>query len=184
MTTAFNERRGTTLLRLIAIAVIPTTTACAKPGTYELSLAPSPVAQFHSVHVTPVTTGVTNDSLDITVPVMLRNAIIETLRESGRYQRVEAELEPAPGVLRIDCRISEFDAGSRGGRWLAGGLGVGRGHLDATCQFFDMADEGLYAEGVFSDEIKGGFFGGGVNLEDMSSNMAAALDRFLEDGRQ
>ena len=180
----YQQRRATIIL--VSCAAVMTLGGCAKPGQYDLSLRPSAsVPRGARIEVAPVTVGITNDSLDLTAPVLVRSAIVNAIAETEQFENVAYEIAAEEGVYiyRVSCHIDEFESGSRGGRWLLGGLGTGQAHLDATCRFYDIQRDALYAEGVFTGKVRGGFFGGGASIEGMSDDLAAAVARFLERGR-
>ncbi len=176
------EQRRSCRQPLLAATLVLALGACASPGKYDLSVQPnSPPERFENIEVAPVTTGITSHSLDISAPAMLRSAVVDALAKTGRYSSVEPEIEAAPGVLRVNCEISEYETGSQAMRWLVGRF-AGGAYLDATCSFEDAETNRLYAQGVFTGEVKSGWFGGSAGIEGMADDAAAALARFLEKG--
>ena len=170
--TRLERSRCHPILPLLALTLMALG-ACASPGKYEISVRPgSPPDRFVNIEVVPVTTSITSEPLDVSAPAMLRSAVIAALEKTGRYESVASEIEPGPGLLRITCRIDEFETVSGVSQFFLGRF-AGKSHLDATCRFEDGESDQLYAEGVFTGESDG--------LENMIEDAAAALARFLDE---
>jgi len=174
---------GRSACALLVFCLLTISTGCATRGTYDITTMPTPPAPtFRSISVSEVRVGVTTDTLDLTAPVVLRDAIVTALLDAKRYDGVSTNGGADDGTLRIDCTIVDFDRGSQLSRWLIGRFGS-KAHLDASCRFTESPSDQLYAEGTFSGEVQGGLFGGSANLERMSKDLASAINRFLQRGR-
>jgi hypothetical protein len=89
-------------------------------------------------------------------------ALTRALQEQLSDEDVSAEVtlypqRPSPPP-RIDVRVTEWDAGSRGLRFLIG-LGAGAGTIIAQVRYLDPAGRPLFY-GTVEGSVVGGFFGG------------------------
>lgn len=167
------------MLNLFIIILI-ISSGCVSMGKYSLDKVPSEdTKSFKNIEVSQIEAGVTKDELNPETIIDLRTAIIEAIQKKDIYEKVEAELGIAEGVLQIKCKIIELDNGSQFLRWLVGRFG-GKAYLETTCQFINKNTGKIIASGTFSGEITGGFFGGSANQETMSKYVAAAIARFLK----
>lgn len=170
---------GARAAALIAVAGL---VACTPASRYSVTMAPTaPTTSFRTISVGSVGVGVTTDTLDATAPAVVRDAIAEQMRDSDRFEQVSLD-GAQDAALLIDCEIVEFVRGNQASRWLLGRFGS-KARLDAHCRFVDAPARRLVAEGTFTGEVQGGWFGGSANIDNMSKDLAKAVRKFLEKGR-
>jgi len=178
--------KSSRILRLAAVAAVLTVIfslfGCA-PGKYSLTGVPSEQTNtFRNVEVAPVEVGATTDEVDAETPMELRTAIIEAIQKKKMYETVVPELANDETAIRIESKIIELENGSQFGRWLIGGWG-GKAYMEVSCRFINKASGKEFADGTFSGEISGGFFGGSPNQSNMSKQVASAVVKFLKKGK-
>ncbi|MEN8376940.1 MAG: DUF4410 domain-containing protein [Gemmatimonadota bacterium] len=182
-------------------AMALTVASCATSSSFELTVPPAThPKRFTAVEVAPITSDwvpddglcpaanspdwdptCSSESVLVEIGSAIRRGIIDELTGSGDFALVVSELDPAPGAVLISCSIVEFDEGSRFTRWFVG-LGAGKAQLKMACGFTDLTDAQPYAEGLFSGELKGGFFGGEADAGTMGREVGEAIRRFLRTG--
>ncbi|MFH1221272.1 MAG: DUF4410 domain-containing protein [Candidatus Eisenbacteria bacterium] len=160
---------------VLAVALI----GCAPMGKYQLIKFPTEsAATFRNVEVGTVEAGVTEDDLEPGTPSELRLAIIKAVERTKMYEKVGSDLAGASQTIMIKPKIVEMNNGSQFLRWLIG-FGVGKAHMEVTCQFVDTATGSVFATGSFTGEIKAGLFGGLSNQGKLSGQVAGAIASFL-----
>jgi Domain of unknown function (DUF4410) len=122
--------------------------------------------KYHSIQIEPfeVQQGV---ELPAEFLATLPPHVVQQLKDSHKFQEVLAPgdkpSQPDAPVLRLTGKVTGYDEGSRGKRYLAGGFGAGNARLFLTLKYLDR-DSGqiVYQEKVVGT-LAGGLFGGGEN---------------------
>lgn len=168
------------LLSILALIFI---TGCVTPHKYVLKRTPTkkPIS-FRNIEVTKVTWAETKDELLPETPLNLRKLIISEILNNQFYAKVGPSIETTERTMQIDCKILALDKGSKLARY-AVGAGAGKAHMDVECKFIDKETDKVFASGVFTGDIKGGFLGGSADQTSMAHEVAKGIAAFLEKGK-
>jgi len=153
-------------------------------GKYSLVNPPSDKTEsFQAVEVGKIDVGATNDEVQPEIPIELRSLIVEEIHKKNIYQQVLEENDFNDSVIKVDAKIIQFNKGSQFTRWAVGILGAGKAVLDVECKFINKETNDVFAQGIFTAEVKNGIFGGTANQKNMSKDVAKAIARFLKKGK-
>ena len=103
------------------------------------------------------------------IPEEVKSSIPNKVAEGLANEKLFAKIERGTGgkdesVVLLSGRVVQYNPGSRGMRYLTGPLwGVGKGSIIVNVKFIEKVSGKELADSSFEGEIKGGFFGGGID---------------------
>ncbi|MDY7038503.1 MAG: DUF4410 domain-containing protein [Thermodesulfobacteriota bacterium] len=118
------------------------------------------------------------------IPIEIKKGIPDEIAKELTGQNVFAKIARSPietneSILLLKGKIIQYNPGSRGMRWLTGPLwGVGKGSVIVNIEFIEKESGKKLAESRFEGEIKGGFFGGGI--EETHAKIANEISQFVK----
>lgn len=99
------------------------------------------------------------------VKTVIPNRIAEELGKENLFAKVErGSVGLDDSIVLVTGRVVQYNPGNRGMRYLTGPIwGVGRGSVIVNVRFVEKGSGKELADSNFEGEIKGGFFGGGID---------------------
>ena len=106
-----------------------------------------------------------NDQIPQEVRTEISNKVAEELRKQKLFSEIDrGSSSGTESVIVMNGRVIQYNPGNRGMRYLTGPLwGVGKGSIIVNVKFVDKGSGKELADSNFEGEIKGGFFGGGID---------------------
>jgi hypothetical protein len=118
------------------------------------------------------------------VPEEVKKAIPDKVAEELGKEKLFTGIERGStgkedSVVSLNGRVIQYNPGSRGMRYLTGPLwGAGKGSVIVNVKFVEKSSGKELADSNFEGEIKGGFFGGGI--DETHEKIAEEIIQFIK----
>jgi len=149
-------------LLLILVGLVAVLNGCA---TGYARVAKAPEAAFGKYQILELPDLAGGGQVPQEVKTDIPDKIAQELNKQGLFAKVErGDTAVGESVLQLQGQVIQYNPGSRGMRYLTGPLlGAGKGSIIVQVKFIDKASGNDLSEATFEGEIKGGFFGGGID---------------------